>query len=463
MKWCSVFLMMCLVIKITNIQAKEYKIKSASELEALTLLPGDKVILKSGVWTDQKLIMKGLGTKEKNIVFSGEGNGSTIISKGSTLLIEGKYLTVENLKFVDTNIPKGSIVFISKAAENCRFTNNVFLETGENLLSKDTFFAWITMYGVNNRIDHCYFKGKTNKGCTIVAEAEKKPGYNRIDHNFFDHRPELGMNGGESIRAGNWNTSMFSSHITIEENIFKNCNGEIEIISNKSCNNIIRNNLFYESNGTISLRHGKRATVAGNVFIGNKKNGIGGIRVTGEGHRIFDNYFSGIIGADFYAPVSFRNAWENPPLHGYDQVKDCAVFSNTFINCGIPFYIGVGKDEKSFVVPVNTTIANNLIYSNDKALKIIEPKYKFEIIKNLVSSSSTESAKGFIKENLHLQSKKGLAYIKAPSSVKPHVLEGAKENYFGSRLQDGLHEKLLKAKKIGPSWYPIESNLIITN
>lgn len=455
--------MMCLVITVINIQAKEYKIKNASELEALTLLPGDKVILKSGVWTDQKLMMKGLGTKEKNIVFSGERNGSTVISKGSTLLIEGKYLTVENLKFRDTNIPKGSIVFISKAAENCRFTNNVFLETGENSLSKDTFFAWVTMYGVNNRIDHCYFKGKTNKGCTIVAEAEKKPGYNRIDHNFFDHRPELGMNGGESIRAGNWNTSMFSSHITIEENIFKNCNGEIEIISNKSCDNIIRNNLFYESNGTISLRHGKRATVAGNVFIGNKKNGVGGIRVTGEGHRIFDNYFSGIIGTDFYAPVSFRNAWENPPLHGYDQVRDCAVFSNTFINCGIPFYIGVGKDEKSFVVPINTTIANNLIYSNEKALKIIEPKYKFEIIKNLVSSSSTESAKGFIKENLHLQSKKGLAYIKAPSSVKPHILEGAKENYFGSRLQDGFYGKLLKAKNVGPSWYRIKPYLVIIN
>ncbi len=463
MRLYSVFLLICLVIKITNIQAKEYKIESASELEALVLKPGDKVILKSGLWTDQKLVIKGNGTKEKNIIFSGEGNGETIISKGSTLLINGQYLTVENLKFVDTNIPKGSVVFISKAAENCRLTNSVFLETTNSLLSKDSFFAWVTMYGRNNRVDHCYFKGKTNKGCTIVAEAEERPGYNRIDHNFFDYRPELGMNGGESIRAGNWNTSMFSSHIIIEENIFKNCNGEIEIISNKSCDNIIRNNLFYESNGTISLRHGKRATVSGNIFIGNKKEGMGGVRVTGDGHRIFDNHFSGIIGTDFYAPISFRNAWENPPLHGYDQVKDCAVFSNTFINCGIPFYVGVGKDDKSFVVPVSTIIANNLIYGNEKALKVIESGHQLEIIKNLVSSSSKENGEGFIKEDLRLKSNNRLAYISTSSSVKPYVFKNAKENHFGCKLSDELHVKLLDAKYIGPSWYPVAYNLVIVN
>ena len=71
---------------------------------------------------------------------------------------------------------------------------------------------------------------------------------------------------GETIRIGTSANSMESSRTIVENNTFKNCDGEIEIISNKSANNIFRNNLFLESKGSLTLRHGNNALVEGNVF-----------------------------------------------------------------------------------------------------------------------------------------------------------------------------------------------------
>lgn len=36
----------------------------------------------------------------------------------------------------------------------------------------------------------------------------------------------------------------FSSNTVIEENMFHHCNGEVEVVSIKSSDNIIRNNVF---------------------------------------------------------------------------------------------------------------------------------------------------------------------------------------------------------------------------
>ena len=93
----------------------------------------------------------------------------------------------------------------------------------------------------------------------------------------------LGVNGGETIRIGTSANSMESSRTIVENNTFKNCDGEIEIISNKSANNIFRNNLFLESKGSLTLRHGNNTLVEGNVFLGNNVSKTGGIRVINEG------------------------------------------------------------------------------------------------------------------------------------------------------------------------------------
>ncbi|MEO0875758.1 MAG: chondroitinase-B domain-containing protein, partial [Bacteroidota bacterium] len=50
--------------------------------------------------------------------------------------------------------------------------------------------------------------------------------------------------------------SLSSGYTIVEHNLFEDCDGDPEIVSVKSCDNIIRHNTFLASYGTLSLRHG---------------------------------------------------------------------------------------------------------------------------------------------------------------------------------------------------------------
>ena len=80
----------------------------------------------------------------------------------------------------------------------------------------------------------------------VILNGERDRNNNhRIDHNYFGERPILGSNGGETIRVGTSHHAFFSSNTVIEDNMFHHCNGEVEVVSIKSSDNIIRNNVFF--------------------------------------------------------------------------------------------------------------------------------------------------------------------------------------------------------------------------
>lgn len=151
-------------------------------------------------------------------------------------------------------------------ANNCRLTNSTISYFKVTPGIKD---HWVDIWGKNNRVDHNNFTGKTSTGTTLVVWLkgnEHIENNHRIDNNLFGFREELGENGGETIRIGTSTNSMKSSKTIVERNVFASCNGEIEIISNKSGDNIFRDNLFVGSKGTLTLRHGNNALVERNVF-----------------------------------------------------------------------------------------------------------------------------------------------------------------------------------------------------
>ncbi|MBI9040777.1 chondroitinase-B domain-containing protein [Lutibacter sp.] len=328
-------------------------------------IPGSTIILKNGIWKDVKLNVHGIGTKEAPITITAEKDGEVIITGNSKLTISGKYMVVNGLWFKD-GIPTDKEVISFKKdsktfAYNCRLTNCTI--SNYNPTDKSIESHWVDMWGQNNRVDHNNFTGKTNGGTTLVVwlkGEEHIENKHLIDHNFFGERPELGVNGGETIRIGTSENSMKSSKTTVEFNIFKHCNGEIEIISNKSFDNIYRNNLFLESEGTLTLRHGNRALVENNVFVGNNNPRVGGIRIIGEGHTVQNNLLIGISGDDYRAPIVVMNGVPNSPLNRYFQVKNATIQNNTLINCNAVQF-GAGKDNEKTLAPINSVFANNLI------------------------------------------------------------------------------------------------------
>src|SRR5690606_21077230 len=150
----------------------------------------------------------------------------------------------------------------------------------------------------------------------------------------------LGYNGAEIIRIGTSHWSMHNSFTTVENNYFERCNGEREIISNKSCGNIYRGNTFVECEGTLTLRHGNNTLVENNFFFGNNKPSTGGVRIIAEDQVVINNYFSDLAGDDAWAALPMMNGVPNSPLNRYFQINNALVAGNIFINNKYNMIIG---------------------------------------------------------------------------------------------------------------------------
>ena len=64
-------------------------------------------------------------------------------------------------------------------------------------------------------------------------------------------------------------------------------------------------------NCTLTLRHGNRCTVEGNIFLGHHKPETGGIRVIGEDHKVLHNYLEGLEGDRAGSAISMTNGIPN--------------------------------------------------------------------------------------------------------------------------------------------------------
>jgi poly(beta-D-mannuronate) lyase len=436
-------------------------VKSAAELTALSPVAGDTIVMGTGDWLNQKLTFKGTGTSLKPIVLIAEKAGLVILKGTSSLSIDGSWLVVDGLNFKngDLSISKLNIVDFTAASRNCRLTNTSIVDY--NPTDQFIDYRWISLNGKNHRVDHCYIKGKAHLGPTVVIWGANDALNHRIDHNYFGSRPELGSNGGETIRVGTSTYYLSESLNMIEENIFDKCNGETEIISNKMSRNTIRNNFFFESTGTLCLRHGNGSEVYGNYLIGNNVKDAGGIRIVGENHLVYNNYLQGIATTGQTCAVSLLDGVPNSEPSGYFQVKNVKIVGNTIVNCAQGFDIGAGKGGNNRTVPpANCVIANNVAQLKTGATLIrftdIPENFVYEGNIGFGMGTVTGLPTGFLIADPKLGLNEFITYTAAGNSPVVGAFTGV-YNFFqsvdaGANKLDDLHKKLLKAKEIGPFW-----------
>ncbi len=351
-------------------QAEIYSVNSQSQLEeaVVRVIPGDTVLLAAQQWNNLELEFKGEGTQSAPIVFGAASPGQTIFTGNSRIEISGNWLVVRDFVFQGGSITEsGSVVAFrtdpETLAHNCRLTNVSVVDYNPKDKTVDT--KYVSLYGTYNRVDHCSFSGKSNSGATFVVWLDETPDYHLIDHNYFGPREDLGVNGGETIRIGTSDWESYSSNCIVEHNLFDQCDGEIEIISNKSVGNHYRYNTFDRCEGTLTLRHGSDCWVYGNFFFGDKKKECGGIRLIGPGHRAFNNYLQDLEGTSYRAAICLANGVPNSPANRYRQVNDARIGFNTIVNCKEPFAVGAGVDDEKYLAPINSLIENNLVISRE--------------------------------------------------------------------------------------------------
>lgn len=381
------FLFFLLLVFPLGMSAKEYYCSPNGSTVLKRLLdggldPGDTLVLEDGTYNHlERVVFRGEGNRERPIVWRAEHPGKAVISGRLELNLTGSYLQLDGLCFreawpmnhemISFRLSKDSLL-----AHNCRMTRCVIDQCnnpkhGNRPGQGDEY--WIGLRGTNNRIDHCYFGKKRVGGLVIQVWLSEECHINNhlIDHNVFGERLPFGGNGAEIIRIGHSWSSQLESRTIVEDNIFFRCSGESEIISIKSCYNVIRRNLFYESRGGLVCRHGHYNVLESNTFIGHGLRGTAGIRIINQGHTVYDNYvndveeFGLLVRMGVYERPTSSTDTRKEPLTSYHRVENVDIARNTFLNCILD--LGSGKGDK---FPRNVRMYNNLYGGSTPHLKI---------------------------------------------------------------------------------------------
>ncbi len=387
--------------------------------------PGDTIVLANGEWNDFEILFRGQGEADNPIRLTAETKGEVILTGQSNLRLAGEYLEVSGLVFKDGYTPTQEVISFRQNKDNLANNSRVTEVVIENYNPPERQEAdfWVIMYGKNNRFDHNHLVGKRNKGVTMAVRLnteDSRENYHRIDHNYFGPRPILGSNGGETLRIGTSHYSLTDSFTVVENNYFDRCDGELEIISSKSGNNTIRNNTFFESRGTLTMRHGNNTTVEGNVFFGNGVDHTGGIRVINAGQTVRNNYMEGLKGTRFGGALVVMNGVPNSPINRYHQVDGAAVEHNSLINSD-NVQLGAGSDEERSAVPINSTFSGNLISHSDgvDTFTVYDDMSGIAFSDNVISGSPLpDFSDGFASDTLTLErAENGLLYPVGRSDI----------------------------------------------
>lgn len=475
----------------TNLNIVLVSTPEALEEAIKNVTAGDHIILANGVWRDIQIKFIGEGTADKPITIKAETPGKVFIEGVSDLKFGGNYLVVDGLHFRNGYSPSDAVFEFrvgDTIGNHCTVTNSVIEDF--NKMHRDDDDRWIQFWGRYNTLSNCYIAGKTNRGPTIRVDIkgnEHINNHHQIINNHFGPRPPKGGASGETIQIGDSYSSMSPSFTKVANNLFEECNGEVEIISSKTNFNEFRNNVFYKSEGSLVTRHGNYCIIDGNYFIGDGKNeNIGGIRIINTGHWVTNNYFYNIKGKNFRSALAVMNGIPKSPLNRYNQVTDVVVAYNTYINCDSPWQFGVGQNlgqenvlpasEIRSARPIRTMVANNVIF-NEKgdAYPIIEHDKADGVtfISNVINNQGVNFKTYDGLQAINFDVKKIGENIFIPSSkigiVPFHGFEFeniAKDLVGNSRAQinsvgafaatELKDPNILDRSKYGPNWYSAE-------
>ncbi|MFA4869542.1 MAG: polysaccharide lyase 6 family protein [Pedobacter sp.] len=330
---------------------------------------GDVILLKSGVYVStEDIIVKRAGTKEKPITIAAQTIGETEISGTGGIGIKspGAYIIVRGFKFSNSagkNDLAGGTAF-------CQWTRNIFECPGEG--------NYLTINGADHQVDYNTFQNKNSMGKFIGVRGTGKQIAERlwIHHNYFyNFSPQTG-NGAEAVQFGLSGFSLSSSNSIFEHNLFEKCDGEAELLSVKSSAVTVRYNTVRDCKAHITLRHGNFNKVYGNYF-----SNTPGLRIFGDDHLIYSNYFENCNPAINIGNGGAEVA-DGAPLTSHDRPDRVLIAFNTLVNNKKNIVLNPRKPVE--LGATHITIINNVIQGGEEAALIngpfLNPKWEGNII-----------------------------------------------------------------------------------
>jgi len=332
-------------------QARPVVTAAALDAALAQTRPGDRIEVPDGVRPAGSIRIGRSGTEAAPITVAAQHLGRTELRAGSTFDLTGAaHVVIEGFHF------NGAHLDVPPSAQGVRVTRNTFSGGGSG--------AVVSISADDSEVDHNTFRNKTSAGVylQITGPGSGIAKRTKVHHNYFFNHRFGGSNGGESIRLGYSHKQHQQAYAVIENNLFEKADGDNEAISVKSSDNVIRYNTLRNSRGEITLRHGNRNRVEGNMILG----GVSGIRFFGNDHVIANNVVQGISGKPILVGSgAIRDDTGSTTDH--EAADRCLVAFNTLVsnNSGV---INVGNGKK--YAPDRITFANNILVGTGTLTKI---------------------------------------------------------------------------------------------
>jgi poly(beta-D-mannuronate) lyase len=342
------------------VSAATMKVSSASQLEDAVagVRAGDTVLVADGSYDlGGGVTVNRQGTSGKPIIIAAENTGGAEIrgNGGITLGSGAAFVEIRGFHFRNA----ASSLSMPSGSNHCRYTENTFELTGTG--------TYLTVSGDDHQVDHNLFQNKSTQGQMLSIQG---PGGSAmaqrtwVHHNHFRNFKAGNGNNFETVRIGLSGRSLSSASTLFERNLFTQCNGENEIISNKSSANTYRFNTIRDSNGSLTLRHGNRCLVYGNYL-----SGTGGIRFFGDDHKIFSNHLTGNNPAIQVGNGDGEVA-DGDKLTSHDRPDGCEVSFNTLVDNDSNISM---SGRSGGLGATDLLVANNIIQGGGAAASIRGP------------------------------------------------------------------------------------------
>jgi poly(beta-D-mannuronate) lyase len=271
-------LLAAVALLIATVQGAKINVSSAADIAAANPAPGDTLQMTAGVWKDQKIVFRGVGTADQPIKLV--GSDAVTLTGKSTLKMSGSWLVATKLRFVGGALPSESDDVVEfqvdsdEPCNDCTLSHSLIQDYNPSNLTID--YKWVSLYGQRNKLYNTTLQGKANLGAVVVVWKRAPTGVTAADEDrhsisfnrFISRNQVAGKNNDqEAIRIGT-STTKSESNTIVYSNYFEDMNGEIEVISSKSHGNKFYNNTFVRCKGGLTLRHAERNSVFNNKFYG---------------------------------------------------------------------------------------------------------------------------------------------------------------------------------------------------
>ena len=293
---------------------------------------GDTIVWEQGTYSDISMDLD-----KDGIIVTAIPYGTVLFTGVSRVVINGNDVTFSGFQYIGGSIGTLDVIKV--------YGSDVLIS--QINIQNYTSYKYLRVYEESRRttINYCNFENRLNLDDQNILSilVDNEPGYHKIQHCSFKNFDGTGNDLGiEPIRIGVSSQGNLDSRTLVEYCYFTQCNGDGEIISHKSRQNVYRYNTFQGNPvAELVLRHGDEGIVYGNFFLNN----MGGIRVReGSDHFIYNNYFEGLTSRTIYL--------QNDPS---DPLSNIHIYHNTVIDSE---EIRLGSNGSN--PPSNVIIANNV-------------------------------------------------------------------------------------------------------